>query len=63
VRHQAIRISLSTVPPRSELLDSEEKRDIIRGPALCDSAWHDSACTIATHWFSQEKKQNEKRYF
>jgi len=51
------------VPPRSELLDSEEKRDIIRGPALCDSAWHDSACTIATHWFSQEKKQNEKRYF
>src|SRR5207302_2403878 len=47
----------------AQLLDSEEKRDIIRGPASCDSAWYDSACTVAIHCVSQEKKRNERRYF
>src|SRR5438105_4658490 len=47
----------------AQLLDSAPKRDIIRGPASCDSAWHDSACTVATHCVSQEKKRNERCYF
>src|SRR5713101_4124146 len=47
---------------RARLLDSEEKRDIIRDSAKRDSARPDSARSVATHSDSQEKNRDERHH-
>src|SRR5712664_6296 len=48
---------------RARLLESEEKRDIIRRAARDGSARPDSAFGIAIHCVSQEMKRDERRHF
>src|SRR6266481_8626762 len=52
-----------TAPARTGLLESQQKRDIIRRTARGGSARPDSACGIAIHCVSQEMKRDEKRHF
>src|SRR5260370_8784862 len=51
-----------TAPARAALLESQQKRDIIRRTARGGSARPDSACGIAIHCVSQEMKRDEKRH-